>query len=316
MFNQAEHAQMTFDDRPPGDVPLTTSYGVTPRQSEPELGAAPPPESLADEPRVYIDREGRGLSRSQMIGAGVAAAVALGVGFGVLMGPKLNEPPKPKMERIVPASSEDPRLQIQVTTRRAEEPKVASAGRLDAAGTVVQPEPAASSPAQDRGGLLGALGRMMGGGDREDSREAERESRVQSREARRQTPESQQEAQPVAPVIVAENEDAPPEAVGPDRAAPQYPVRRYARPSFDCRYARSRSELMVCEDPGLAAADRRLARAYRRALDAGAPYSALRRQQDRWMAARERAAVSPEAVRMVYQQRIEELEQLGQGDGW
>ena len=65
----------------------------------------------------------------------------------------------------------------------------------------------------------------------------------------------------------------------------------------------------MCENPRLAAADRRLARAYREAADAGAPEWRLRQQQNRWLAARERAAdEAPWAVTEVYEARIAELE--------
>ncbi|HEX6866837.1 MAG TPA: hypothetical protein VF122_06370, partial [Caulobacteraceae bacterium] len=68
------------------------------------------------------------------------------------------------------------------------------------------------------------------------------------------------------------------------------PRRTSSRPSFNCRFARSQSERMVCVDPNLAAADRRLAQAYREAIDSGIPERVLRRQQDVWLGARESAA--------------------------
>lgn len=74
-------------------------------------------------------------------------------------------------------------------------------------------------------------------------------------------------------------------------------------------HAGSRAEALLCENPQLAAADRRLARAYREAAEAGAPEWRLRRQQNRWLAARERAAEeAPWAVAEVYDARIAELE--------
>ena len=222
------------------------------------------------------------------------------------MGPKIDEPPKPKIERIAPPASEDPRLQIQVTTRQAAEPRAASAGRLDAAGTVIQPTPAERRAERDDGGLLGALGRIVGGGDRDAARAAPVQRVEPVREAR---PEPRPEREP--PMVVASID--PDSAMTADRGPPVVRTRRAAQPSFNCRYARTRAEMMVCEDPRLAAADRRLAAAFRRAVDSGVPYGPLRRQQDRWLAARERAAVSPEAVHMVYQQRIAELENMGQG---
>lgn len=86
---------------------------------------------------------------------------------------------------------------------------------------------------------------------------------------------------------------------------------RTARPSFNCRYARTQSERMVCVDPRLAAADRELARAYNEAVASGVPERVLRRQQDEWLNAREAAArYGPRAVAQVYDARIGELEQM------
>lgn len=87
------------------------------------------------------------------------------------------------------------------------------------------------------------------------------------------------------------------------------------RPSFDCRAARSRAEEMVCQDPALAAADRRMAQAFRRATESGVPYAELRGEQDDWLSIREAAARrSPEAVASIYDQRTEELEAMSEED--
>lgn len=72
---------------------------------------------------------------------------------------------------------------------------------------------------------------------------------------------------------------------------------------------RNRAEALLCENPQLAAADRRLASAYREAAEAGAPEWRLRRQQNRWLAVRERAAdEAPWAIAQIYDARIAELE--------
>jgi hypothetical protein len=100
----------------------------------------------------------------------------------------------------------------------------------------------------------------------------------------------------------------PPVVVGsiPERIPP---TRGGAHPSFNCAYARTQAERLVCVDPQLAAADRRLARAYRQAIDAGVPEQILRRQQDAWLAERERAArAGPAAVFDAYSERTAELE--------
>jgi uncharacterized protein YecT (DUF1311 family) len=79
-------------------------------------------------------------------------------------------------------------------------------------------------------------------------------------------------------------------------------------PSFDCRSARTLADQMVCVDPALAEADRRLSGAYKAALGSGADHPVLARSQARWLAAREAAArTSPEALASLYEKRISEL---------
>ena len=296
---------MTPEDRPPDDVPLTTTYGVVP-PPPPASTQTPPPPPPADEPRTYIGGpEGPRMSRNKMIAAGVAGAVALGLLFGLALGPSFKDD-EPKLERVAAGEAADRQVQIEVSTRQAPAPKLpAGGGKLDAAGTVIQPTGAPARAERKDGGLFGALGRMLGGGDDRASPPEIRPAPVRERR-------SEPRAIP-APVVVAERDDEPEIFVREEAPRPRaVPV---SRPSFDCRYARSRSERMVCEEPRLAAVDRRLAAAYRNAVDAGVPQRALRAQQDRWLAARERAAVSPEAVHMVYEQRIAELEDMSEGDG-
>lgn len=146
-------------------------------------------------------------------------------------------------------------------------------------------------------------------------------------------------AAPAAPAAVSVETPAPPPvarqvtvAVAPEPAAPQ-PVRRpappprpepvviaapeppIARPSFNCAYARSRSERMVCGDPQLARLDRRLNRAFAAAVDAGVPRRPLRALQDRWIVGEREAAAhrSPDALADAYRRRIAELEDLARG---
>jgi len=71
---------------------------------------------------------------------------------------------------------------------------------------------------------------------------------------------------------------------------------------------------MVCSDPRLAEADRRMSSAYQAALAAGAPLEDLRSEQADWLAIREDAARhSKRAVMNIYEQRTEELEALAEG---
>jgi hypothetical protein len=309
---------MTNDDGGP-QPPLTTTYAVPREFDEP----SPAP--------------GTGPSRNKMIAIGVGGAVALGVLLGVVMGPSFKDPGAEMAMADQPTTAG--RVKIQVTTRQAPAPKVAmNAGKIDAAGTVIQPTPATApayapppaEPRKEHRGLLGALAGIFGVGGNDEPRERLRPApapRPAAPEPRNEQvvvlDRPQPQPQPRAQVEVTDTRDVEPAAY---EDAPYPPRREYvARPSFNCRYARSRAEQMVCEDPRLAAYDRRLARAFRRAVDNGASYGRLRAQQDRWLAARERAAVSPAAVGMVYQQRIDELEQMGQppeddgdggGEGW
>jgi uncharacterized protein YecT (DUF1311 family) len=78
-----------------------------------------------------------------------------------------------------------------------------------------------------------------------------------------------------------------------------------------CANAGGRAAQMVCADPDLADADRELNRAYRRALHSGVPTDQLRDEQRDWLAIREEAARrSPRAVARIYEQRIDELNQI------
>lgn len=118
-------------------------------------------------------------------------------------------------------------------------------------------------------------------------------------------------ARPEPPRVVVAERPAPrplPPFV-PHEPLPQ--PRRYAeepRPSFNCRYARSESEQMVCSDSELAAADRELHEVFERAMARTDRPRALRREQDRWLAHREAAAPDPAAVLDVYVERIAELD--------
>lgn len=133
---------------------------------------------------------------------------------------------------------------------------------------------------------------------------------------------------PPPPVTRPVQRAAPPPAAAPVRPAPAPRVAvapevrpytrtlpptmrsaRTTRPSFNCRYARTVSEQMVCTDPNLAAADRRMASAYEQAIRRGVPERELRRQQDIWLGIRETAARSgPEGVWDAYAQRTAELQ--------
>jgi uncharacterized protein len=105
---------------------------------------------------------------------------------------------------------------------------------------------------------------------------------------------------------------AAPPRVSPPAAQPPVVVVPRADPLARCAGSRSRAEALVCADPQLAAYDRDLARAYRRAMRSGAvsPQDLQADQRD-WMDVREQAARrSPEAMADVYAQRIDELNRI------
>lgn len=126
-------------------------------------------------------------------------------------------------------------------------------------------------------------------------------------EAGAAAPAERPRARPVpAPVPVRPAAKAEPRPAAPP-VARRAPSRDFS-PSFDCRYARTRAEIAVCDDPRLAAADRALSRAYEGAIARGADRRDLRDEQDQWLRVRERAAPDPGAIEDAYRRRIRELE--------
>lgn len=216
-------------------------------------------------------------SRKPLILAGVAGALGLGVLVGLMARPQL-------------VTDRETRPMAPVAT--------ASTGEMEIAVAPELPPPAPPAPVDDA--PLEVL-------------PPEYASAAQARAA---------EASARAPVIVPSAPTpavvTPPprvEAAPPVVAVAPPPPRRTERPSFNCAYAGTRAERMVCDDPELAAADRRLARAFRQATESGVPYRALRAEQDDWLAIREDAARrSPAAVASVYEQRIEELNAMARGE--
>jgi len=104
----------------------------------------------------------------------------------------------------------------------------------------------------------------------------------------------------------------PPRLVQVDSAGPLPAPPVAADP---CQASRGAAH-MVCADPDLAAADRELNRAYRRALRSGVPPEQLRDEQRDWLAIREDAARrSPRAVAGIYEQRIDELNRIADDGG-
>jgi len=118
------------------------------------------------------------------------------------------------------------------------------------------------------------------------------------------------EPQP-APAPPPQPKPTPPAA----KPAPPAPERTRsaaaARPSFNCRYARSRSEKMVCSSDRLAALDRAMSSQFYSAM-AGAGHGTraeLRRTRDRFLAYRDRCE-SEACIAGAYQGRMREIDDI------
>ncbi|MFD1612985.1 lysozyme inhibitor LprI family protein [Sphingomonas tabacisoli] len=122
---------------------------------------------------------------------------------------------------------------------------------------------------------------------------------------------------PALPSADAAPPPRPSPPVQPRRtAAPAEPPRpAMARPSFNCRYARSRSEQMICADERLAARDRAMASLYYRAIASGDPETRaiLRDSRDEFLQRRERCG-SPGCVAAVYDDRMDEIDRIASGE--
>jgi len=236
----------------------------------------PPPRQFEpDEYRLPPRPRGRGVSRGMLLG-GVGAAVGLGLLFGFFAKPEFAEAPT--------------RAPMAPVTRTAEETVTTP--------VLVEVAAATPAPAPKAAGKLEVLPPDLA-----------RAAQARSTTFPASPPTAPPRSQPV--VDLPEPAPAPREiAPAPPRiaAAPSPPL---AQPSFNCRYAGTRSERMVCADPELARLDRRLDRAFQQAVGSGIPYRELRAEQDDWLAIREDAARrSPNAVESVYRQRIAELNDL------
>jgi hypothetical protein len=118
----------------------------------------------------------------------------------------------------------------------------------------------------------------------------------------------------VRPVPPAE----PPRPVPDKRAAGEDappPTRVTARPSFNCRHARTSTEKMVCGSPRLAARDREMASLWYALMAKADPATRnhLRRSRDAFLGRRERCG-SESCVGAAYASRMAELRRIAQGD--
>ena len=94
------------------------------------------------------------------------------------------------------------------------------------------------------------------------------------------------------------------------------PSQAVANPSFDCSDARSRGEIAVCNDPGLAALDRQMAAQFNAALsDANARQRALlQRTRGRFLSFRDRCSTN-QCIADAYRGRMREISDI-MADRW
>jgi len=122
---------------------------------------------------------------------------------------------------------------------------------------------------------------------------------------------------PLAPVGSDPLAPAVPPRFPTQPAAPPLPppaVQPTANPSFNCANARTRGEIAVCANPGLAALDRQMAATYVDALRGADPATAamLRRSRDRFLGYRDQCP-SDDCIADTYRGRIREIRDIASG---
>jgi len=216
------------------------------------------------------DPRALGPRRAVTVGAGVLGALALGLGLGFLARPHLASPEPAAPMRAVTPATGA--LDVEVNAPTAPQAVARPAGKLE----VLSPDLASN---------------------------ARRAAQFAIPAAGPAPALAAAPLVPAAPVSPRLPEIARPAAI----PAP----REIAGGDPTCSGVGGRAAQMVCADPELAAADRELNRAYRRALRSGAAPEQLRQDQRDWLAIREDAARrSPRAVASIYEQRIDELNQI------
>lgn len=125
---------------------------------------------------------------------------------------------------------------------------------------------------------------------------------------------------PVAPSRQAAPTERPSQPTAPpaaraDRApTPVQSPKIAARPSFNCRYARTRGEIAICKDNGLAALDRQMASHYYRAIASAnaSQRRALQTSRDAFLRRRDRCRQAA-CIASSYQERMREIEAIRSG---
>ena len=117
---------------------------------------------------------------------------------------------------------------------------------------------------------------------------------------------------PLAPLN--DDEEAAPAAPAAPVTPPAPSRPTAARPSFNCANAKTKGEIAVCGDPGLAALDRNMAAQYSRSVAAATPEQArlLRQTRDRFLGYRDRCPNSA-CISDAYNGRMREIRDIMEG---
>jgi len=112
--------------------------------------------------------------------------------------------------------------------------------------------------------------------------------------------------------IAAQPEPTPTETPAAPPSEPARPTA--ARPSYNCANARTRGEIAVCADAGLATLDRNMAAQYGRAMANGSPeqQALLRRTRDRFLGYRDRCP-DTRCIGDAYVGRMREIRDIMEG---
>jgi hypothetical protein len=166
--------------------------------------------------------------------------------------------------------------------------------------------------------LIGPLATLVRGGATQPEQAS---AAAGSDERTERTPPRVAEAPPAPAPVAAPRRPAPTPApprrtvtAQPRPPAPAEPPRATARPSFNCRLARARSEIAVCSDPRLAALDRQMASQFYGAMRRGnaAQRAVLQRTRGSFLAYRNRCS-SNACIDEAYRGRMREISDIMAG---
>ncbi|HEV2593597.1 MAG TPA: hypothetical protein VGU01_00155 [Sphingomicrobium sp.] len=127
-------------------------------------------------------------------------------------------------------------------------------------------------------------------------------------------PQQSAQANEAAPQATVPVSPSAPAVVSVHRVPTAPPLASSARPTFDCATARTRGEIAVCGDAGLAALDRQMAAQYSRAFDLASPVEReiLKNSAHRFYGYRDRCATNA-CIGDAYTGRMREISDIMAG---